>query len=67
MFVTDARCRIDPDVRDSFRAWKQAAGARLVSLVLDNAPGDLAAVSDECHPVHSLDPGDDAVGRVLSL
>ena len=39
----------------------------MISLVLDNPPGDLAAVSDEVHTVPSLDPDGDAVGRVLSL
>ena len=67
VFVTDARCRLPADVRDAFLAWKRSARARLVTLVIDNAPGDLAAVSDETHLVHSLTPDADAVGRVLSL
>ncbi len=67
VFVTDARCQIDPATRDRFLAWKKVARARLVSLVIDHPPGDLAAVSDECHTVRSLDPAGDAVGRVLSL
>jgi hypothetical protein len=54
-------------VRDAFLAWKRAARARLVSLVIDNPPGDLAAVSDEVHAVRSLTPDGDAVGRVLAL
>ncbi|MFO0799669.1 MAG: hypothetical protein U0804_19535 [Gemmataceae bacterium] len=67
VFVTDAKCRLPADVRDAFLAWKRAARARLVSLVIDNSPGDLAAVSDEVHAVRSLAPDGDAVGRVLSL
>ena len=67
IFVTDAKCRLDAAVRDAFLAWKTAARARLLTLVIDNAPGDLAAVSDEVHSVRSLAPGSDAVGRVLSL
>jgi uncharacterized protein with von Willebrand factor type A (vWA) domain len=67
VFVTDARCRLPPAVRDAFLAWKAAARARLVTLVIDSPPGDLALVSDEVHAVRALDPGADAVGRVLSL
>ena len=66
IFVTDANCRLDAAVRDAFLAWKTAARARLATLVIDNAPGDLAAVSDEVHAVRSLAPESDAVGRVLS-
>ena len=67
IFLTDARARIPADLRDRFLAWKEAAKARVVALVIDNPPGDLAAVSDEVHSVRSLDPAGDAVGRVLSL
>jgi uncharacterized protein with von Willebrand factor type A (vWA) domain len=67
IFVTDARCKLPPDVRDAFLAWKKQTRSRLVTLVLDNVPGDLARVSDEVHSVRSLAPDSDAVGRVLSL
>ncbi|HEX4607090.1 MAG TPA: hypothetical protein VH092_02710 [Urbifossiella sp.] len=67
VFVTDARCRLPADVAAGFVAWKAAVRARLVSLVIDSPPGDLAAVSDEVHTVHALAPDDDAVGRVLGL
>jgi uncharacterized protein with von Willebrand factor type A (vWA) domain len=67
VFVTDANVRLPGPVRAAFLDWKRAASARLVTLVLDNPPGDLAAVSDEGHSVRSLAPGSEAVGRVLSL
>ena len=67
VFVTDARCRLPAEVRDAFLAWKRSARARLVTLVVGNAPGDLAGVSDEVHVVRTLGPDADAVGRVLSL
>jgi uncharacterized protein with von Willebrand factor type A (vWA) domain len=67
IFVTDARCRLPPEVKKCFLKWKRAARARLVTLVIDNPPGDLADVSDEVHQVRSLAPDSDAVGRVLSL
>lgn len=67
VIVTDARCRIGADLRDRFLAWKQLVRARVVALVVGASPGDLAGICDEAHLVHSLDPGGDAVGRVLSL
>jgi uncharacterized protein with von Willebrand factor type A (vWA) domain len=67
VMVTDAKVRIPPEVREKFDAWRRSARARVVSLVLGSAPGDLALVSDECHQVQALDPSADAVGRVLSL
>ncbi len=67
IFVTDARARIPVDLRDRFLAWKKSVTARVVSLVIDHPPGDLAGISDEVHSVRSLHPGEDAVGRVLSL
>jgi uncharacterized protein with von Willebrand factor type A (vWA) domain len=67
IFVTDARCRLSAEVKNHFLEWKRAAQARLVTLVIDNPPGDLALVSDEVHTVRSLAPDSDAVGRVLSL
>lgn len=66
-FVTDARCRLPADLQTQFLGWKQSVRARLVTLVIDNPPGDLAHVSDEVHAVRSLDPDSEAVGRVLSL
>jgi uncharacterized protein with von Willebrand factor type A (vWA) domain len=67
IFVTDAQVRIPDDVRDAFRAWKRAARARVVSLVIANPPGDLGLVSDEVHQVRALAADGEAVGRVLSL
>ena len=67
VMVTDARCRIPGELRERFVAWKKAARVRVTSLILDNPPGDLSAVSDEVHSVRSLDPTGDPVGRVLSL
>lgn len=67
VMVTDAKCRIPGELRDQFLEWKQATGVRVTSLILNSPPGDLTAVSDEVHSLRSLDPTDDAVGRVLSL
>jgi uncharacterized protein with von Willebrand factor type A (vWA) domain len=65
--ITDAVCHIAPPHRESFLAWKQAARARLITLVIGSEPGDLAVLSDEVHRVAALDPAAEAVGRVLAL
>lgn len=67
IFVTDAICRIPPAIKESFLAWKREVKARLVTLVIESEPGDLAAISDEVHSVPCLDPGGEGVGKVLSL
>ena len=67
LFLTDCRCAIPESVRESFLAWKHAAQVRLVTLALGGEPGDLTLVSDEVHLVRSLDLGESAVERVLSL
>ncbi|HJZ58636.1 MAG TPA: hypothetical protein VKE74_27085 [Gemmataceae bacterium] len=65
--ITDARVRIPADVRDRFCAWKRSARARVIALVIDSAPGDLAGVADEVHTVRSLSADEAAIGRVLSV
>ena len=67
LFVTDAQCRVPADAAARFNAWRRSVRARVVALVVGSDPGDLAAVSDECHRVAELAPDDPAVGRVLSL
>lgn len=67
LLITDALCVIPADIRERFQAWKQSAQVRVIALVIDNPPGDLAAVADEVHSVRSLDADESAVGRVLSL
>src|SRR5947209_2046914 len=67
LFLTDAKCRIPADVRETFVAWKHQVRARLISLVIGNDPGDLAGVSDETHRVESLAVTEDAVGTALSV
>src|SRR4051794_22810906 len=51
LFITDAICRVPEPVRDAFLAWKKAAQARLITLVIQSEPGDLAALSDEVYRV----------------
>jgi len=59
--------RLPAELVAKFIAWKQSVWARVISLILENRPGDLAAVADECHQVRTLDAGEVAIGRVLSV
>ncbi len=67
VLVTDCQCRVPQPVRESFLAWKTSVTARVLTLVVGDEPGDLVEVSDEVFRVGDLDPGNDAVGRVLSI
>jgi uncharacterized protein with von Willebrand factor type A (vWA) domain len=67
LFLTDARVRIPTDVRQRFLDWKRSVQARLTTLVIGSEPGDLAAISDDCHTVQALSATEEAVGRALSL
>ena len=67
VMITDAKCRIPPELKRRFLDWRQAAHVRAVALVVGSPPGDLAEVCDEIHPVAALEPTGEEVGRVLSL
>jgi uncharacterized protein with von Willebrand factor type A (vWA) domain len=67
VFVTDALCHLPANLRDDFNAWKRQVQARLITLVIQNTPGDLAAISDEVFQVDSLAVSEAGVERVLSL
>ena len=65
--MTDAQAILPPVVVADFLAWKARAKARLITLVVEGEPGDLAKISDECHSVPALSPSEEAVGRALSF
>ncbi len=67
VMITDARCRILPELKNHFLDWRRATRVRAVALVIGSPPGDLEGVCDEVHRVSAIDPAGDAVGRVLSL
>jgi uncharacterized protein with von Willebrand factor type A (vWA) domain len=67
VMITDAKCRVGPELRKRFLEWRRSARVRAVALVVGGAPGDLEGLCDEVHRVGALDPAGDAVGRVLSL
>jgi len=65
--LTDPICKLPPSLVEAFNAWKAGARARVISLILETRPGDLANISDECHQVQTLDAGEVAIGRVLAV
>ena len=67
IMITDAICRLPAALVERFNAWKKDVRARVISLILESRPGDLANVSDECHLVRTLDAGEMGIGRVLAI
>lgn len=65
--VTDAILEVPEEVKANFLRWKSQARARMITLVINGKPGDLASVSDEVHEVQSLSVEETAVERVLSI
>jgi uncharacterized protein with von Willebrand factor type A (vWA) domain len=67
LILTDAICSIPLELQQKFLAWKKSISARIISLVLAETAGDLAALSDEVHLVKSLEVTEPALGSVLSI
>jgi uncharacterized protein with von Willebrand factor type A (vWA) domain len=67
LILTDAICSIPLELQQKFLAWKRLVSARVISLILADTAGDLAALSDEVHLVKSLEVTENALGSVLSI
>ena len=67
IMITDAICSLPAALVERFNAWKKDVRARVISLILESRPGDLANVSDECHEVRTLEADEVAIGRVLAI
>ena len=67
ILITDAVCRVPPELAARFNAWKQSVQARVIALIVGNRAGDLDRVCDETYTVASLAVDNPAVGRVLSI
>lgn len=65
--ITDAICHIPERMITDFNKWKETNKVRLISMILEDQPGDLAKVSDETHLVSKLTINDAAVQRCLEL
>jgi uncharacterized protein with von Willebrand factor type A (vWA) domain len=67
VFVTDAELSISQEKAANFLSWKASVKARLISLVLNTAPGHLTLISDEVHLINTLDPAEVGIRKVFSL
>lgn len=67
VLITDAIVRVSPALRESFNAWKKQEQVRCISLVLEESPGELEAVSEEVHLVRTIDTEDSGIERCLSI
>jgi uncharacterized protein with von Willebrand factor type A (vWA) domain len=67
IMITDAIVRLPKELEESFLKFKKAEQVRLIGLVVQSKPGDLAKIADELHAVPSLGVTEEAVGRVVSI
>jgi uncharacterized protein with von Willebrand factor type A (vWA) domain len=67
IFLTDAACNISGKLAKIFIDWKRSVQAKLITLVIDSEPVDLAKISDEVHRIRSVDVSEYGVERILSL
>lgn len=64
--ITDAKCKIKPEQQASFTAWKQAKQVKLLTVVINDAEGEAAKVSDQVWVYNSLANGGEGVEEILS-
>jgi uncharacterized protein with von Willebrand factor type A (vWA) domain len=68
LIITDAEVECPAKVRDDFNAWRHREQARVVSVIINEPPGHLAAVSDEVYRVKSSIAADgDATAAAVSI
>jgi len=67
IFLTDAACSISAKLAKTFIDWKKSVQAKLITLVIDSDPVDLAKISDEVHRIRSVDVSEYGVERILSI
>jgi uncharacterized protein with von Willebrand factor type A (vWA) domain len=67
IMITDAICRVPPNIEKSFMEWKAAEHVKLDTIVIEASAGDLARVSDKVHPVKHLGLDSECVAECLSL
>lgn len=67
VILTDAQVNVPDEIRQSFIAFKQRENVKLISLVIGDEPGDLAAVSDRVHRVKSLALEEDGVADAMTI
>jgi uncharacterized protein with von Willebrand factor type A (vWA) domain len=67
IFLTDAACSISAKLAKTFIDWKKSVQAKLITLVIDSEPEDLAKISDEVHRIRAVDVSEFGVERILSI
>ena len=67
IFLTDAACSISAKLAKTFIDWKKSVQAKLITLVIDSEPEDLAKISDEVHRIRSVDVSEYGIERILSI
>jgi uncharacterized protein with von Willebrand factor type A (vWA) domain len=67
IFLTDAACNISAKLAKTFIDWKKSVQAKLITLVIDSEPEDLAKISDEVHRIRAVDVSEFGVERILSI
>lgn len=65
--ITDAIVSVPGEVQQSFLAWKLEQQVKMISLIINSEPGDLARVSDQVHRVRSLSLDEAGVGEAMSV
>lgn len=65
--ITDAIVYVPEEVKENFLRWKQQESVRLYTIVIEEEPGDMAAVSDEVYKVPAITANEEAVAKVLSI
>jgi uncharacterized protein with von Willebrand factor type A (vWA) domain len=67
IFLTDAACNISAKLAKTFIDWKKSVQAKLITLVIDSEPEDLAKISDEVHRIRAVDVSEFGVERILAI
>ena len=67
IFLTDAACSISAKLAKTFIDWKKSVQAKLITLVIDSEPEDLAKISDEVHRIRAVDVSEFGVERILAI
>lgn len=65
--ITDAQVDAPEDVVGQFNAWKVREHVRMISLIINGEPGDLAKVSDQLHRVNSISVDEEGIEGAVSI
>lgn len=63
--ITDAICRIPAETVARFNTWKKQEQVRFLTIVIAEAAGEAAKISDDCWVYNSMAAGSDAINDIL--